>query len=111
LSYFESVNIETIKNSILRLKEMGIVKSKKTRSDIGDAVTTWLTLDPSYLPPRLPPTPSPTVLIKKGKRSAMEKGPKPTETDYLQEWYEFKPSGKLWEFCERIGQYRRWVYF
>jgi hypothetical protein len=106
LSYFESVNIETIKNAILRLKEMGIVKSKKARSDSSDSVTTWITLDPSYLPPPLPPTPSPTVVIKKGKRPATDTTP--TDSDYLQEWYLFKPSGKLWEFCERIGQYRRY---
>ncbi|KAL3901083.1 MAG: hypothetical protein SGCHY_000870 [Lobulomycetales sp.] len=100
LSYLESVNLETIKNAVLRLKELGIVKTKKSRLDGSDTVTTWITLESAYMPPPLPSVEGRTPSGKSSKSSDPEK-------DYLQDWYNYKPSGTLWDFCEKIGQYRR----
>lgn len=79
---------------------MGIIVPKRIKSESGDSMVTLVTLHPDFYPPRLPPTPTPVLWKEKKKTSG-------DDSDYLAEWYEVKPSGKLWEFCDRIGQYRR----
>ncbi|RKO99400.1 hypothetical protein CXG81DRAFT_14564, partial [Caulochytrium protostelioides] len=47
LSYFESINKETIKNAFLRLREMGVLLFQRSTG----AQTTWIRLAPEWYPP------------------------------------------------------------
>lgn len=121
VSYLESVNIETIKNALKRLKDMGLlmhhvgssapVANVKTVSNSNGSIS-WIRLDPGWLPQdNLPSVPEP-MLFKKYEAEVDEADatiqPKQEDgKDYLDQWYEHEPKGRLWDFCERIGSYRR----
>ncbi|KAI9334276.1 putative acyltransferase [Obelidium mucronatum] len=78
LSYFEAVNKETLKNGFQRLKDMGVLISRKVKRGGADNV--------------------PVVAL------ASEWSPQDT---FDEKWRHFMPEGRLWELCEQIGKFRR----
>lgn len=177
LSYFESVNIETIKNALKRLRDNNMIithssvalppripvqsvkrsfdqQQQKPQQDSSPnphpapssppssstpsaapekGTKTWIALHPDWVPPPLPPV---AVLqrqlqLKKQRASvqtnatsaSQPQAPRPPSSPSslhpnfpleeekddinLQAWYSLNPQGRLWDFCERIGRYRR----
>jgi hypothetical protein len=41
------------------------------------------------------------------KASGKPKIAAPPADDGFEPWYQHRPSGRLWEFCEQIGRFRR----
>ncbi|KAJ3014148.1 UNVERIFIED_CONTAM: hypothetical protein HDU68_000404 [Siphonaria sp. JEL0065] len=129
LSYFEAVNTETLKNGFQRLKNMGVLLSRKRGSDNVPLValaSEWCPLKP------LPQTTfgkSDTVKESEGQSSiggalAYLFGSRPENKEgkealvsldgteapadsFDEKWRYFSPEGRLWELCEQIGKFRR----
>ncbi|KAJ3323380.1 hypothetical protein HDV06_001900 [Boothiomyces sp. JEL0866] len=181
ISYFESVNKETIGNAIARLKELGVIHLHKgPEAPVGNHFdpsplstninTVWIALAKDWIPAESLPevssvededsrrkkrnewdgpignfsivpqksmydnsksislshsdseddlstktkyqSHSSTTEIEKlnWKSSGKVKPlniPKTEEDDNHNTWYQLRPKGRLWEFCEHIGRFRR----
>ncbi|KAJ3115060.1 hypothetical protein HK098_007075, partial [Nowakowskiella sp. JEL0407] len=113
LTYFESINKETLKNGFDRLKDMGVILFRKgvyppgtpvlgTARDAKETIKTWVALHPDWVPldthtPKenesLKPTPQPQQ--------------KPAHCGFAGSSFREIPQGRLWDLCDSIGRFRR----
>lgn len=125
LSYFESINKETLKNAQARLLDLGIIlmhkgtlppsASKTSVSNDKSKNVTWIAVHPDYIPKE--PLPSLSVsgnenLPTKENTTSNTESPRAPGlenelNDTMSAWYFHKPTGKLWDFCDRVGKFRR----
>ncbi len=109
MSYFESINKETIKNALTRLLDMGVIlihKGPQPPSSVkaaaaSDKKQTWIAVHPDWMPPE--PLPSLQNLDKTQVAPGLEN----EQNDTISAWYFHEQKGKLWDFCEHIGKFRR----
>lgn len=112
LSYFESINKETIKNALSRLLDVGIILLHKgqtpplllkpTQVD-PTKIITWIAIHPDWLPKN----PLPMLTREDIQLQKVAPGLENEKVDNLSVWYHHRPAGKLWDFCEKIGKFRR----
>ncbi|KAI9205226.1 putative acyltransferase [Polychytrium aggregatum] len=127
ISYFESVNKETIKNAITRLMEMGVLLCRKFIPVPGSSSEDNELPRPMELPsveptvrPNQPKTPKPALPSVKSYLAVHPNWLPPenlppvrlgSSEQHLEsvhdQWVRHKPAGKLWELCEHISTFRR----
>ncbi|TPX34175.1 glycerol-3-phosphate 1-O-acyltransferase [Synchytrium microbalum] len=117
MSYFESVNKETLKNAFTRLTQMGLIltytgisppNSDNAASFKPNAKTVWWALAPEWCATGLPaPPPLPVRVAGKAQSKTDDNGINSDEAISFKQWRAFRPDGKLWDMCERIGSFRR----
>jgi hypothetical protein len=128
ISYLESLNKETLNNGISRIKELGILLTcrgteppyipidssidnisellQKHASD-STGTTSWLAVSPLWLTAQDFPDPSPSVpSIAKRQDFVLDEEVAQGDLSHSQ-WSAIEPRGRLWEFCERLGSFRR----
>ena len=120
LSYFEAINKETIRNALNRLLDMGLIliykgtvppllmKAKQTGS-----IQSWISVHPDWIPQSALPSfidLNASQSTKADISSFMDvraPGLEDEKEDTLSVWYFHRPAGRLWDFCEKIGKFRR----
>ena len=128
LSYLESLNKETLKNGISRIKELGMLLTchgteppnisldsnlqqisdiLQTFSSNSSGTTSWLAVSPMWHTIQDFPDPNPSLKTSfKPKESLLDEEAAQGDLSYTQ-WSAIEPRGRLWEFCERLGSFRR----
>lgn len=128
VSYLESLNKETLKNGISRIKELGILltcrgtepphipidSTMETISDIlqnyassNSGSTSWLAVSPLWVTAQDFPDPNPCVeSTVKPKEKVLDEEVAQGDLSFTQ-WSAIEPRGRLWEFCEKLGSFRR----
>jgi hypothetical protein len=127
VSYLESLNKETLKNGIERIKELGILltccgteppcipidSSMENISDIlqkhashSTGYTCWLAVSPLWVTAQDFPDPAPLLSSAKRKDFVLDEEVAQGDLSHSQ-WSAIEPRGRLWEFCERLGSFRR----
>ena len=109
LSYFESINKETIKNALTRLQDMGIILLYKGAypptyskpAAVNEKKQTWISVHPDWIP--FDPLPS----LSRRDKVQIAPGLENEVHDTISPWYFHEQKGKLWDFCEHIGKFRR----
>ncbi|KAI8909511.1 acyltransferase-domain-containing protein [Gorgonomyces haynaldii] len=122
LSYFEAVNKETLGNAITRLQQMGLIKVFKGSKPPGaynGTSNAWVGLSREWVPAeRLPEAALTDVvdflktrrrlpLARRTVNTVHESVEEETEDFGFENWYKLRPKGRLWDFCEHIGRFRR----
>ena len=126
ISYFEAINKETLGNALLRLRQMGmldILHSKPTTGTCTGSGNVWIALSPQWTPTdQLPQKVAEAGDFKSTQSSekqwasfasgeltqANEASGVLYDSDLgMQQWNRLRPAGKLWDFCEHIGRFRR----
>lgn len=125
VSYFEAINQETLGNAMLRLKEMGMINvfdgPKPPSERFSGTGSRWICLSAAWTPterlPELAYSDIETHLKRKKKdhsenpwselnMTQVSKDSVPDDFGF-QNWYRIRPKGRLWDFCEAIGRFRR----
>lgn len=121
LSYFEAINKETIKNALSRQVDMGLILLHRGQApplQMTPSMTastaniqTWISVHPDWIPTYALPSFSKADFdtLNEKQKYKIDKMPafeKKIE-DTLSVWYHHRPAGILWDFCEKIGKFRR----